>query len=249
MPHLAPDRPFTLIHVGKCGGGSVLAALRTAGYRVEHVHLQRPADEADCRYVVLVRDPVARFVSAFNWRRHLYLNGGLPPKARKGRVADLRHYAEREFIFEFETVNSLAEQLSVGENLAVSPASALLPLIGHVPQGFDWYLRDLIDKIKPEQLAGVICTENLAADFEHLFGFPLEQGVHRSNANASKHVSKNGRGNLAREFFREYVALEKLARLAHRANVRMSMRYDPALGAVPDLPWERHSQGPNSPSA
>lgn len=39
MPHLAPDRQFTLIHVGKCGGGSVLAALRATGYRVEHVHL------------------------------------------------------------------------------------------------------------------------------------------------------------------------------------------------------------------
>lgn len=116
----------------------------------------------------------------------------------KGRVAELRHYAERGFIFEFETVNSLAEQLSAGENFAVSPVSALLSLIGHVPQGFDCYLRDLIEEIKPEQLAGVICTENLAADFEHLFGFPLEQRVHLSNTNASTQVSKNGRRNLAR---------------------------------------------------
>lgn len=233
MPILSPDTPFHLVHVGKCGGGSIASELRAAGFRFEHFHMQRPVAHPETRYLILARDPVARFVSAFNWRKHLYSTGVLPRANSTGPLSELRHRAEREFLFQFETANTLAEQLGADGTTKVSSASLLLALINHVPQGFDWYLGHLLEQIEPGQIAGVICTESLSGDFEHLFGFLPKQEIHRLNSSASTQVSEEGRANLAKEFHREYALLNKLSLLAQKAGIRMSMRYDPAFGAMP----------------
>lgn len=233
MPILSPDTPFHFVHVGKCGGSSIASELRGAGFRFEHFHLQRPVVHPENRYLILARDPVARFVSAFHWRKHLYLKDAPPSANSKGPVSELRHRAEREFLSQFETANALAEQLGTDGPTEVSPASSLLALIGHVPQGFDWYLGHLIDQIEPWQVAGVICTENLSGDFEHLFGFLPEKEINRLNSSTSTQISAKGRANLAGEFHREYAVLNKLSLVAQKAGVRMSMRYDPVFGAMP----------------
>jgi len=239
MPILTPDTPFDLVHVGKCGGSTIASELQAANFRFGHFHLQRPVARPETRYVILTRDPVARFVSAFHWRRHLYSTGALPPTNSTGPLSELRHRAEREFLFQFESANALAEQLGAEGSREVGPASTLLALIGHVPQGFDWYLGHLIGQIEPGQIAGVICTENLSGDFEHLFGFLPKQEINRLNSPPTPQVSEKGRANLAREFHKEYAVLHKLSLLAQTTGVRMSRRYDPVHGALPSL----HSNG------
>jgi hypothetical protein len=59
------------------------------------------------------------------------------------------------------------------------------------------------------------------------------QEIHRLNSSPSTQVSEKGRANLAWEFQREYAVLNKLSLVAQKAGVRMSMRYDPACGAMP----------------
>jgi len=233
MPILTPDTPFDLVHVGKCGGSTIASELQTANFRFVRFHTQRPIARPETRYVVLARDPVARFVSAFNWRKHLYINGTLPRPQFDGPFSELRHRAEREFLFQFETANCLAEQLGTHGKHEVTAASSLLALIGHVPQGFDWYLSHLLEQIKANQIIGVICTERLTDDFEQLFGFHPKLEIHRIQSSQSTCISKEGRANLIREFHREYAVLGKLSLLAQKAGIRMSMRYDPICGAMP----------------
>lgn len=233
MPRLTPETPFDLVHVGKCGGSTIVEELRARGFRFEHVHMRRPVVEASRRYVVLVRDPVARFVSAFNWRRHLLGNDLLPAARNEDPIARLRHSAEREFLSHFEDVNAFAERLVRSKACDVSPLSALMTLIGHVPQGFEWYLGDLLGRIQPNALAGVICTERLADDCEAVFGFRPTVERNRLAGSPGTNLSPAGRVNLAREFEPEYRTLGRLADLARRAGVPMSVRYDPARGGVP----------------
>lgn len=233
MARLAPGTAFDLVHVGKCGGISVVEELRGRGFRFEHVHMRRPVAEPSRRYVVLVRDPVARFVSAFNWRRHL-LGGDLLAAARdEDPLAKLRHRAEWEFLSRFEGAEDLAARLERTGNHEVSAAAALMQLVGHVPQGFAWYLDELLDRIEPGQLAGVIATERLADDFESLFGFRPVAERNRLQGPRAAGLSPRGRANLAREFTAEYRTLGRLADLARRAGVPLSLRYDPEHGAVP----------------
>jgi hypothetical protein len=235
MKTLSNLMPFDLIHVGKCGGSTITKELLEANYDFEHFHLRRPVAQPERRYVILARDPVARFVSAFNWRIHLYRSGGLPPANATNRLSQMRHRAEEEFLFSFENANALAEQLDPVGPFDVSPAAVLIGLIGHVPQGFQWYLGHLLDHIKPAQIAGVICTERLADDFKNVFGFRPALELNKNDENFSSCLSEKGRANLSREFHLEYAVLEKLSAMANEAGVQMSMTYEAATGGVPKL--------------
>jgi hypothetical protein len=235
MPTLSKLIPFDLIHVGKCGGGTINKELLAANYDFEHFHLRRPVARPDRRYVILARDPVARFVSAFNWRTHLYRTGCLPPANATDRLSQLRHRAEEEFLLSYENANALAEKLDPTGKYEVGPTSDLMGLIGHVPQGFRWYLGRLLEQIEPWQIAGVVCTERLAEDFGHLFGFRPAMELNRPAGNFSTNLSEKGRVNLVREFLDEYATLKKLADMADEAGVPMSTRYEPESGAVPNL--------------
>lgn len=232
MPRLTPEVPFDLVHVGKCGGSSIVEELRSRGFRFEHVHLRRPVPEPGRRYAVLVRDPVARFVSAFNWRCHLLGEDLLPAARDQDPIIRLRHRTEWEFLSQFENVNAFAERLVRIDGQEVSAMTTLMQLIGHVPQGFAWYLDDLLDRIAPGQLAAVIATERLADDCEAVFGFRPTAERNRHYASRGASLSPQGRANLARELNDEYRALRRLANLARREGIPLAVEYDPARGAV-----------------
>lgn len=224
---------FDLIHVGKCGGSSIVEELRARDYQFAHIHMRRPTVAPGHRYVVLIRDPVARFVSAFNWRRHLLGNDLLPAARSEDPIARLRHRSEQAFLAQFSDVNAFAEQLVHSGRQEVSAMTTMMGLIGHVPQGFHWYLDGWLGGVDPGQLAGVVATERLADDFQRLFGFRPTAERNRQHASPPVGLSPRGRANLAREFDREYRTLERLADLARRAGVPVSVRYDPNAGAVP----------------
>ncbi|MBM4020989.1 MAG: sulfotransferase family protein [Planctomycetes bacterium] len=233
MAPFAPGTPFDLVHVGKCGGSSIAAELRSRGHCFEHVHLRRPLPRPGHRYVVLVRDPVARFVSAFNWRRYLFDADQLPAARQEDPVARLRHRAEREFLSEFSDVGGLAERLERTGPEEVSPVSALMSLIGQVPQGFAWYLDGLLDTIDPTQIAAVIATERLTDDCERAFGFRPTLTRNGGYPTRGGGLSPAGRANLAREFAAEYRTLNRLGEIAAQGGAAMSVHYDPVRGAVP----------------
>lgn len=216
---------FDLVHVGKCGGGTVAAELRQGGYTFEKVHMRRPAIAPGRRYVVVVRDPMARFVSAFNWRRHK-LDGDLSPE---GKDADavwlMKHQVEKRLIAMFESANDLAEQLESLPGYDVSPLISMLGVIVHVQQGFSWYLDQMLDEIEPSQLLGVVAKESLEQDMLALFGIRTTLARNSDYPHGSQDLSPRARANLARVFAEEYRALDRLKRLADCAGVRMSVTY------------------------
>lgn len=222
---ISPETSFDFVHVGKCGGTSVAAELRASGFTFEHFHLRRPLAVPGHRYLVLVRDPVARFISAFNWRYHLLEQDLLPSARQEDPIVRLRHRAEREFLLQFENVNAFAERLVPPGEYEVSAIRTMMGLIGHVPQGFVWYLDGLLNRIEPEQLVGVISTEHLADDFQKIFGFRLAAERNRNNSPRGTSLSASGRANLVRELEAEYHMLDRLAELACRAGVPLSVNY------------------------
>jgi len=223
---ITPTTPFDLVHVGKCGGTSAATELRGHGFRFDHVHMRRPQIGPDRRYVVLVRDPVTRFVSAFNWRRHLIAAGSLAtPEDPVGR---LRHGAERSLLALFADVNDFAEALAPNPGYDVSPTLTMMQVIGHVPQGFGWYLDGLLRRIEPGQLLGVVQMERFAADLERLFGFTPTAWRNAHAGSAVPPLSPLGLANLTRVLASEYETLNELAILARHAGVPMAIEYRPA---------------------
>ncbi|MBU3728177.1 MAG: hypothetical protein FGM37_02875 [Phycisphaerales bacterium] len=224
---ISPDVHFDLVHVGKCGGSTIATALRASGFRFEHVHMRRPAVSPSRSYVVLVRDPMQRFVSAFNWRRHR-LRGDLnPDRDDADPLWRLKHQSERAFLSMFESAGALAERLVAEPGFDVSPAITLMDLIGHVPHGFHWYLGHLLEEIKPSQLRAVVCQERLEEDIQAAFGLRVSESRNWDYPRVSGELSPLARQNLARVLADEYRTLERLGRVAAAAGIPMSMRYVP----------------------
>jgi hypothetical protein len=232
MTLLTSETPFNFIHIGKCGGSTISAELHARNYHFEHYHLKRPIADPEGQYIVVVRDPLTRFVSAFNWRKHLYLTRKLPQNKHNSPTVELRSRAEREFLFLFENANALAEHLGAESHQGINATASMMRLIGHISQGFQWHLDSLLNKIRPDQISGVICMERLPMDFEYLFGFQPSLQLNCRQTTDETFLSEQGRANLALEFHSEFVTLEKLSSLISRAGIPMSMRYDPVSGAV-----------------
>jgi len=218
---------FDLVHVGKCAGGTVASALRQAGYSFQQVHMRRPEVSRSRSYVVLVRDPVARFVSAFNWRRHRLSHDINRHDAQRDPIWRLKHQSEWAFVSMFESAGALAEQLVAGPGFDVSPAIELTNLIGHVRHGFAWYLGHLLGEIEPSQLLAVVCQERLEQDLLATFGIRPAVSRHHDYPRLSEELSPLARANLATFLSDEYRTLERLRRLADAAGVPISMDYQP----------------------
>lgn len=77
------------ILIGKCGRGSVRAALKQSGAadRMFIVHVQRPVFRDDLKYIIVARNPLRRVISAFNWRyKRVVIDG----KHKRSRRSPLR---------------------------------------------------------------------------------------------------------------------------------------------------------------
>lgn len=147
-------RPILFIHVGKCAGTSIRDALLDVlpdGYTIHEMHCRDANrrildvvenDNRRIQYVICARDPVARFVSAFNWcKHHSYLRGSLSDRPEGAAY-------ER-----FRTIHGLVqglqsespEQRELAINLARSTRL-------HMGMGQSWYTPlELVHRLPPDR--------------------------------------------------------------------------------------------------
>lgn len=133
--------PIVFIHVGKCAGASVRTALLPIlprGHTLHEMHcydanrrIAAAVDQDDGRieHLICARDPVERFVSAFNWDKHnLYLRGYLAG-TREGSG-----YAR------FATIDALARGLRSRDDAERQAATDLATSERlHMGMGQSWY--------------------------------------------------------------------------------------------------------------
>lgn len=116
----ASECQLVFVHVGKCGGTSVKKAWRTAGVEIHEVHIEPVKENAHARYIILLRDPIAREVSAFNWRVNLVVSARRPlislPWVRwNWRWQRFQFDREYEILKRYGDINTLAEALYDGD--------------------------------------------------------------------------------------------------------------------------------------
>lgn len=142
------QRNIIFIHVGKCAGGSLLQSLgKTFGpdwtmYRM-HVYnantLIREIVEngpSDLIYLIAARDPISRFISAFNWDKHNMVLSGENPNPR-----------QRAYYEEFSSVDLLARSLT-DQDVARAERAIAFSGYAHMGMGQSWYTpMDLVGKL------------------------------------------------------------------------------------------------------
>ena len=160
-----------VIHVGKCAGESVLFSLRKSfpkestciiEYHVFDANIilkniiNKFAGHGNVHWIILNRDPIKRWISAFNWDQHLYhLNQYF-----------YCHKLASKHLARYKSCLELARGISERHNEALQLSRFHHLAFGHMAMGQAWYLtEDLINKMNPTRTS-LICTEQIGIDFE-----------------------------------------------------------------------------------
>jgi hypothetical protein len=188
--HIPPS--FVFIHVGKCGGSSVIEAFSKAHIPFELKHITQVTYDATKQYVLLLRNPIDRFISAFNWRYKLVCDD---------QVQKNRFVGEFDLLKKYGTVNTLAENIHL--------FSKEHDYIHHIKEDIDFYIGDFLNTCDTENVIAVLTTETLADDLKLFFNISTVEHL-KENKTYDTHLSALGRANLKAFLHRDYQCIEQL---------------------------------------
>ena len=205
------------LHIGKTGGNAIKAALRPIMQDYDlvlHEHDTRLCDvPMNDPVFCSLRDPISRFVSAFNSR----LRQGRP------KYNSLWTPAERRAFGFFPTPNALAEALTSADAGDRKEAEAAMHGIGHVRHPLSYWLHDRASARERPHLT-VLFQDRLARDFEGLkrrYGLPPSVSLptdpveaHVTPEGMERHLSSLGLRNLS-SWYAEDIALYDAMRRDH----------------------------------
>ncbi len=207
------------IHIGKCGGTTIKSLFGL--YEYHHI---KPIIDPSVKYVIWIRNPLDRFVSAFNMSHYLVhldvstfdinnltLDNCLAPNRIKFKKINGYTFEPNydDLIRTFHSANHLAEALSDEDIKIKNKAIALMNYdCEHIYKSIGWYLDngDFVEKYH-DQILMVGKTETMKDDVVKLATLLKKQinskNVHeRENKNQDKYLSELAVKNLL-EFYKE----------------------------------------------
>lgn len=207
--HKFNDSQTYVIHIGKCGGGTIKSELQKHNIKFRNLHvtgIQKINDgeiklNKNDQYIIIIRNPISRIVSAFNYR--------------KWRLKTV--YKGQKDVFEkYESINSLAESLydSNGELVVNLNKDDL----HHLKEDINYYLEYMLNHINEEYNVKVITTETLDYDLKRFFN--ITSIGHKRNSKKMKidtnkdklYLSEVAYKNLKKYLSKDYACIEKLFR-------------------------------------
>ena len=209
------SKSLIYIHIGKCGGSTLLDSLKNSSVvnekfsYIHRIHVEKPPILKNASYAVVVRNPIQRVISAFNWRFKLVV-------IEKNRGSHI----EYEILNKYKTLNALCEQLYVDGKLNIK-VSDEFEKIGHIKESISFYLKPLLDEISPSQLFAVFAAETLNKDIANILSLKNELHLNQNTHTASddkKFLSKKAYCYLKTYLSDDYLYLSKLLIISKTSN-------------------------------
>jgi hypothetical protein len=232
-----------VLHVGKTGGTALKHALLEHGadtryqlllhgHDVTVAHVPRGED-----FAFVLRDPISRFVSAFNARRH----EGHPRYRYPWSPEERRAFAS------FDTPVALATALSSSDVAERARAERAMRGIGHLNTPYRYWFGGVRSfRRRLSDVFFVAFQERLDDDFELLkqkLGLPGEARLpsdpvtaHKSTASTAAPLSQAARANLERWYEADYTFLRfcgEVAQLVNAGDVPRQRRTSPLVVTPP----------------
>ena len=219
------------IHIGKCGGTSVMMSFSNRNTGDYHLKRNYKDDE---KFFIWIRNPLKRFVSAFNMSysiintntsnlniNNLTLDNCLAPARFRYKMTHDHTYTKRYdyLVNYFKTANELAESIT-SEN--IEKKKLAIELMNspeeHIFKGIGWYLYngDFVEK-NHNKIIFVGTCENMADDITRLSNLlniqnnSKEKKIRENINNNNKFLSPKAIQNIL-NFYKDtdYKALQKL---------------------------------------
>ena len=217
-----------LIHVGKCGGSSL-----TKMFKLKEFHLVKPQFNQNTKYIICIRNPIKRFVSAFNQSYRAvtidksklnideitFNNSGEPYHVKKMLEENKNFVFDQEYdnlIKYFGSASNLAESLtSSDKNIREKALLLMNHEQEHIFKGIGWYLNngEFVEKYN-KNILSVIKQENFSEDVTKLctlLGKNIPEEKERVTNSEKEYMSPLALNNIV-NFYKltDYKALETL---------------------------------------
>ena len=205
-------RQLQFVHVGKCGGSTILELLSQSPVVSEKYssfyesHVNGVKITSDCDYLICLRNPIDRAFSAFEWRKKLVLDDALPDQVDRfsGESAVLRGYGD---------LGQLAKSLYRPDGRLDQVVARDFQLVHHLRESIAYYVRPLLDVLSPDNVLGIICQETLSFDCERLLGVSAQNLFFRRNNSkrqSTHHLDQNARSSLRRYLADDFQCIASL---------------------------------------
>lgn len=181
---------LTFIKTGKCGGSTIKQTLEDHDINFDFFHIRVPKYNPVEKYLISLRNPVERFISAFYWRKHLVLDGD-----QKDRFA-----GEYDFFQKYATIEDLTR-----DDITVLKRQ----YVHHIEEDIHFYLGDLVNQLTPENVMGVVCAESLNKDMKRIFNIKVQTHL-KNNSERKIPIKEEGRKILKEYLYKDYLVIEKL---------------------------------------
>ena len=190
---------LVIIHIGKCGGSTVSNTLQINNIKYTGIHISKVEYNKDKKYVIVIRNPVQRFISAFNWRYYLVCD----IEKQKNRFKN-----EKEKLEKYKNIDNLCEELKHDKNIFNGNKKSG-NYIHHLKEDIFYYLENFIDKCPKKQILGVICTETLKTDVKNIFDIDVKKHK-KNNKNYSKNITDKNYKILKSYLKKDYEIIDKM---------------------------------------
>lgn len=186
-----------IIHIGKCGGGSLWEELKKINKKIKRCHCKRPEIKREFNYIILIRDPINRFISAFNWKKFI-------SSTNKIKIEETNGYKY------WKTINNLSENLYDKNGNINKTVLKLIKVSNHLHLDINYYLEKILPFLNKNN-CNVIRFEHYNDDINNIFNIKIKSQKHVYNKkDYSKYISDKGIKNLKRFLEKDYNCFHKL---------------------------------------
>lgn len=216
------SKKLNYIHIGKCGGATVWRAIKESEKvnqiyeNVYRTHVRKPIYDSNTHYIFVLRNPIDRALSAFNWRYKILISDNKQVGKFKG---------EKEVVEKYGSLENLAIQL-YDEGRLNHGVLEEYKTIHHLKEDINFYLEGCFGAIKPSQIYALLCQETLDEDMQKFLEFNPGRRVNENKMafrSDMKTLSSQAKNNLRKVLHKDFESIEKLAQLANLENRKLEM--------------------------
>ena len=190
-----------LIHIGKCGGSTVVKELKRKNIKFTEKHICKVKFNKTKDYIIVIRNPISRYISAYNWRYKLVI---------QDKVQENRFEGEKTHLEKYKTANQLAESIYDSNGNQVLDFQNRNFYIHHLKEDINYYIGDLLNKCKPENIKVVIATETLNDDMYEFFNIRVTSHEKKNAKNKDQELSELAYRNLKKYLIKDYDCIDLL---------------------------------------
>ena len=208
-------KSLQFVHIGKCAGSSLAELLPKSpivANKYSHFyesHVNGVNLDSECDYLISLRNPISRAISAFQWRKKLVLSDADPDQVS-------RFSGEKEVLDRYGSLSELSKHLYASDGKLVQNTARDFRLIHHLRESISFYLSPLLPILSKNNVFGIICQETFATDCERILGiYDHDKVFERKNFNKKEDyvrftTDSCACGNLKRFLVEDYLCITQL---------------------------------------